>query len=48
MKVVSFGLGVSSSWGNGHATHWRAGASAGFDDSSQLKNGFPNFPNEHD
>jgi spore maturation protein CgeB len=24
MKLVVFGLTVSSSWGNGHATHWRA------------------------
>jgi hypothetical protein len=24
MKLVIFGLTVSSSWGNGHATLWRA------------------------
>ena len=24
MKIVVFGLTVSSSWGNGHATLWRA------------------------
>jgi spore maturation protein CgeB len=24
MKLVVFGLTISSSWGNGHATHWRA------------------------
>ena len=24
MKLVVFGLTVSSSWGNGHATLWRA------------------------
>jgi len=24
MKVVVFGLAVSSSWGNGHAVLWRA------------------------
>jgi spore maturation protein CgeB len=23
MKIVIFGLSVSSAWGNGHATHWR-------------------------
>lgn len=23
MKIVVFGLSVSSAWGNGHATHWR-------------------------
>ena len=23
MKIVVFGLSVSSSWGNGHATLWR-------------------------
>ncbi len=23
MKIVIFGLSVSSTWGNGHATHWR-------------------------
>ena len=24
MKLAVFGLSMSSSWGNGHATHWRA------------------------
>src|SRR5919206_3554828 len=28
MKVVVFGLTISSSWGNGHATLWRGLASA--------------------
>lgn len=28
MKIVVCGLGISSSWGNGHATHWRALARA--------------------
>src|SRR4051812_40275994 len=28
MKIVIFGLTVSSSWGNGHATLWRGGIRA--------------------
>jgi spore maturation protein CgeB len=28
MKLVVFGLSISSSWGNGHATHWRGLAGA--------------------
>lgn len=28
MKLVNFGLSISSSWGNGHATLWRGLAAA--------------------